>query len=161
MSRRQRDIVQRSARLTAAQVRAVAALRLDDAAYLHASDLARHATGVVYLCGLVIDCLLKARLLEKHPWLRTARPEELDPASRRTWQLIYRLHDLEAMLQKLPEVERRLVQVDPRGSFRLVAALKAVCAGWTIQARYNTKPVGATSVAIMLADVKELRKWLA
>lgn len=160
MGRVQTGIYTSRPRLTPNQVRAVARLRLQDAACLHQTGLPRHATGIVYLCGLVVDCLLKAKLLDKYPVLRLADPSTLDPDQRRRWQLVYRSHDLDEMLESLPEITKKLARAEGGSSSRLVLALKSVCVGWTIKARYNTQPLRSADVDQMFAAVKELRPWL-
>lgn len=150
----------RRARLTPSQARTVADLRLGDARALHSTGLRRHNNGVVYLCGLVIDCLLKAALLEKHPDLRSTEPELLSGERRAVWQLIYRSHELDEMLARLPELQSRLLAADARGSSRLLIALKSVCAGWTISSRYNTRTVDTHDARLLFCNVEELRPWL-
>lgn len=160
MAKHARVFPRREPRLTPAQVRAVADQRLGDASCLHATGLRRHANGVVYLCGLTVDCLLKARLLEKHPHIRSTDPADMDSITREVWRLVYQRHDLEAMIARLPEVPARLATADARGSTRLVSALKAICAAWSIRARYNTRQASRDEAEFMFDHVKELRPWL-
>lgn len=59
----------------------------------------------MYLGGFVVECLLKARLLEKHRWLQTQRTRtKLSRADERLWNMCYRWHDLTELLVALPEV---------------------------------------------------------
>lgn len=160
MSRRRSRIVIPSSRLTPSQVRAVADLRLGDAKLLHASGLRRHNNGVVYLCGLAVDCLLKAALLEKHSELRTLEPHSLTGDRRALWLLIYRTHELDEMLARLPELQVRLAGADARGTSRLLTILKSVCASWSISSRYNTRTVETDDAHVLFARVQELRPWL-
>ena len=52
------------------QARTVANRRLGDAQALVDTGENTRANGAIYLGGIVIDCLLKARLMEKFPFLR-------------------------------------------------------------------------------------------
>ena len=161
MSDERRKFPARPSRLTPTQVRAVADQRLQDAGCLYSTRLRRHANGVIYLSGLAVDCLLKAKLLEKHANIRDAEPARLDASARQVWQLIYRTHDLDAMLARLPELETMLIRADPRGSTRYLVTLKAICANWSIRTRYNTRQASTDEVDAMFGGVKELRPWLA
>jgi hypothetical protein len=109
----------------------------------------------------VIECLLKARLLEQYPSLGAVRaPDKLSPSDREVWQLIYRSHELDEMLEYMPDVERRLLLADQRDGRGRARALKRICSEWSIFARYS--PLSSTMVeaAQFLDDMKELRTWL-
>ena len=57
-------------RLTPKQLRSVAELRFQDAYCLFENQNNARATGAMYMGGFVIECLLKAVLLERHPNLQ-------------------------------------------------------------------------------------------
>ena len=147
-------------RLRPPQLRSVADRRFDDAQALRATQLNARANGAIYLGGFVIECLLKAMLIEKFPWLQnstfpTARSED----ERTLWWLCHRSHDLEAILNYLPEVRQKLSRGEQRGSPRLSQSLKSVC-GWTIFARYSPATADIDDARIFLDQVRELRSWL-
>ncbi len=115
----------------------------------------------MYLGGFVIECLLKAKLLEKFAWLQSARsPEGRSKGDRHLWSLCYRSHDLDAILAKLPEVERRVSGMEQRGSKRLSQSLKSVCASWTVYARYSPYSADIDEAEAFLDQIKELMPWL-
>jgi len=122
--------------LTPNQIRAAADQRFTDAQCLLNSPKARY-NGAVYLCGLVLDCLLKARLLEKHSHLAAATPDRLSPRDRHLWNLVFRSHELEVLLHELPDVMVILSSREQQGSHRLRTALRSLCARWNIQLRYS------------------------
>jgi len=115
----------------------------------------------MYLGGFVIECLLKASLLEKFPWLKNATP----PAGRSKpdqylWSLCYRSHDLDEILAKLPEIRDRLSRLEQRGTPRLLQSLNSICAQWTIYARYSTESADINEARTFLDQIKELKEWL-
>lgn len=55
--------------LRPAQLRTVADRRMADAQFLRSRGGGRHANGAMYLAGFVVECLLKAQLLERYRWL--------------------------------------------------------------------------------------------
>src|SRR5690606_28817708 len=120
--------------LTAAQLRMVAERRFGDADYLRKSGENARANGVFYLGGFVLECLLKARMLETYPLMKGRRsPEGLSESDRALWFLIYRSHELETILGYLPGIERKLQAIDTL----LRRRLAAICAEWTVFARYS------------------------
>ena len=91
--------------LTPGQLRAVAERRFDDAVCLLESGENARATGAMYVGGFVIECLLKALLLERHPNLiGSVDPAKLSASDRRLFELLYS-HELDEMVLYLPEVE--------------------------------------------------------
>lgn len=100
-------------RLSPTQLRTVAERRFADAESLRQTGRNARANGAVYLAGFVVECLLKARLLEKYSWLQNARNTGAwSKASRRLHDLCYRMHDLAAILDMLPEVKQHLMNLD-------------------------------------------------
>ena len=59
-------------RLRPTQLRTVANRRFGDAEALRETGQNARANGVMYLGGFVIECLLKAQLLERFRWLQSA-----------------------------------------------------------------------------------------
>src|SRR5436309_292518 len=95
-------------RLTPGQLRAVSERRFGDARCLLASKKPERANGAIYMAGFVIECLLKAILLERHPNLqKPLDPAKLSVSDREVFGLLYR-HELDEMLAFLPELEKKL-----------------------------------------------------
>ena len=110
MARTSQGLYQRM-RLRPAQMRTVAERRFADADSLRKTKLNARANGAMYLGGFVIECFLKAKLLEKYKWLQSP-PGDLAKRSqdeRALHALCYQQHDLAGLLDRLPEVKRRLV----------------------------------------------------
>jgi hypothetical protein len=148
-------------KLSPTQLRTVAERRFADAAALRDLKVNERANGTMYLAGFVIECLLKAKLLEKYPWLQnTSSPSGRSKHELHLWSLCYRSHDLDEILDKLPALTQRLVLIDQRGQSRLTENLKSICAQWTIFARYSPFTAMMSEAEKFLADVKELKEWL-
>ena len=148
-------------RLRPAQLRTVAERRYADARYLCDSGLNRHANGAIYLAGFVIECLLKARLPAKHPWLE--RHVDLQGRSReerRLWRLCYQRHALDEILARLPEIHEQISRSPEGAATGLADVLKSVCGRWTMFARYSPKSADISGAREMLDQVKELKEWL-
>ncbi len=143
-------------RLTPARARTVSDRRRADANALQALKQNRHANGAMYLGGIAVELLLKALLLEAHPWLQKSATAGLDGRQRRLRDVCYRWHDLEAVLERLPELAERLQGVNPR----LLQSLKKLCAEWTIHVRYSTYQATHAESAAFLDRLKELVTWL-
>jgi len=148
-------------RLRPSQMRTVADWRFADAEALRRTGKNAHANGAMYLAGFVIECLLKAQLLEKHPWLQSASsPEGRTPREQRLWSLLYRSHNLDEILDYLPSVRKRVAQEEQRGVRELTRALNTVCAEWTVFARYSPHSADIDDARDFLDQVKELRRCL-
>src|SRR4051812_35893 len=115
----------------------VAERRFADAEALAATRQNSHANGCAYLAGFVVEILLKARLVQKFPTIARKRPHELSANEHEVWGLIWRRHDLDDMLDQMPELEAALKKKAERSQANYGADLKAVCATWTIHARYS------------------------
>jgi hypothetical protein len=148
-------------RLRPTQFRTVADRRFDDANTLRQTGKNARANGAIYLGGFVVECLLKAKLLEKFAWLQNAGSAEGRPKDDRyLWSLCYRLHDLDAILGKLPEIEQRLSSMEQRGSTRVLQSLKSICATWTIFARYSPYSADIDDAQAFLDQIEEFKPWL-
>lgn len=143
-------------RLTPAQARTVSDRRRADANALQALKQNRHANGAMYLGGIAVELLLKALLLESHPWLQKSVTSPLNSRQRRLRDVCYRWHDLEAVLERLPRLAERLDAANPR----LLQELKKLCAEWTIHIRYSTYQATHAESAAFLDRLKELAPWL-
>ena len=143
-----------------AQLRTVAERRFADAEALSKTRRNERANGVMYLAGFVIECLLKAKLLEFR-WLETAgsshgRPDD----QQQLWSLCYRSHDLGEILARLPEVMDHLAVVEESGQSRLLNNLRYICAQWTVRARYSPFSAMMSEAIEFLWLVEELKEWL-
>ena len=144
-------------RLRPSQLRTVAQRRFDDAEALRRTRRNRHANGAMYLAGFVIECLLKAKLMEKYLWLRTATfPGGPGKKEQRIWSLCYRSHDLGEILWHLPEVSDRVAN----GGRGLLDSLRSICGQWTIFARYSTRTATMSEAAAFLDQIRELKECL-
>src|SRR4051812_15718910 len=98
MSKQSSEIFGRR-RLTPRQLRAVAEFRFDDALCLFESGDSARATGAMYMGGFVIECLLKALLLERHANLQgPVDPSRLSLSDKEVFRLLYVSHALDEML---------------------------------------------------------------
>ena len=148
------------AALTAAQLRTVADRRLGDAESLLATGQNARLNGAVYLAGFVLECLLKAKLLEKHPWLGSASRRERPADEARLWSLCYRSHDLGDLLAELPEVEQWILKSNPVLAAKVLHALQSVAGQWSVVARYSPRQIDRSAASKFIAQVKEVRPWL-
>jgi hypothetical protein len=148
-------------RLTPRQLRAVAQRRFGDADCLRRTGDNARANGVFYLGGFVIECLLKAKMLDRFASMQTAlSPEKLSESDRRIWSLIYRSHDLKQMLFHLPELERKLMLADRNEGTRRLEGLRSICQGWTIFARYSPHSEKMKDAGDFLDEIQDLKEWL-
>jgi hypothetical protein len=155
---RQEDIFEKT-RLEPNQLRTVADRRLEDAEYLENSARNKHANGAMYLGGFVVECLLKAELLDQYPWLSSsARLNQNWPKEKqRLWALCYRSHALDELFGSLPG--HRLQLIRKIGGPRIMEHVKAVCI-WTIYARYSPKTATIRHAEDFLKRVREIRSCL-
>lgn len=85
------------------------------------------ATGAMYISGFVIECLLKAILLDRHPNLaRHVDPAKLSRRDREIFNLLYS-HDLDLMLDSLPEVQAKLFEATDAAGNPIWPGLVAIC----------------------------------
>jgi len=151
----------RKIRLKPSQMRTVASRRFDDAQFLCDSKQNARANAAMYLGGFVLECLLKATLMEKFRWLQSAgSPEGRSKEDHKLWSLCYRSHDLDEILKQVPEVFDRIEQFEQKGHMRLAQSLKKLCANWTIYARYSTQSTDCTEAIHFVEQIKELRQCL-
>src|SRR5262245_46861975 len=95
-------------RLTPRQLRAVAERRFGDAQCLLESGNQERANGTIYMAGFVLECLLKALLLERHSNLgKPVDPAKLSSSDREVLNLLYS-HSLDEMIVYLPELKSKL-----------------------------------------------------
>lgn len=148
--------------LSPTALRTVAERRLGDAEALRKTGDNARANGVFYLGGFVVEILLKGKLLEKYPSLQHARSaEQADPSERHVWTLLYRSHDLDAILKRLPELQQRLLARDAASGTGNFGRLKRLCEQWTIFARYSSRTETMKRASDFLDQIKELKQWLS
>lgn len=139
----------------------VAERRFADAEALAATGDNARANGAAYLAGFVIEILLKAQLVKKYPAIARKRQHEVANEEREVWALIWRQHDLEAMLSNLTQLEDALKKVGERDGRDHLRDLKKLCETWTIHARYSPYTMlmeEATRIVEMVRSLKELLK---
>jgi hypothetical protein len=147
-------------RLTPSQFRAVAELRMDDARALLRTGQNARTNGAMYMAGFVVECLLKALLLERHPNLQVAvDPAALSRPDRDVLALLYG-HDLDDMLGFLPEVQNKLLAIAAAGGRPTWASFAAVCGQWAVYARYSTVQAPVAEAREFLRTVEEVKQWL-
>lgn len=139
---------------------AVAERRFGDAEALSRTDENARANGVAYLVGFVIEILLKARLVAKYRSIARKRQHEVPDSERDVWRLIWRQHDLDGMLDRMPELEAALKWRGERDGRDHLAELKKVCATWTIQARYSPRTITMAEAREWLERVRSLKELL-
>jgi hypothetical protein len=148
-------------RLRPTQLRTVADRRFDDATALRNTGENSRANGAMYLGGFVIECMLKAKLLETFPWLQTAgSPAGRSKSDSHLWSLCYRSHDLDEILAKLPQLMQKLAALEQRSSGRLLQSLKSICSQWTIFARYSPYNADIDDARVFLDQIEGLKPWL-
>jgi hypothetical protein len=167
--RRRRKIVQMAAtqgifaklRLKPDQLRAAAEKRFGDSKCLTNSGSNDRANGAIYMAGFVIECLLKALLLDRHPNLRSGiNPAALSSSDKEVFDLIYRSHELDDMCGFLPELKGKLGAVKTKSGLPVWNRFEEICAEWTIQARYSPRSATIAEAHRYLEIVEEVKKWL-
>jgi hypothetical protein len=154
------SIFDKQSELKPSAMATVAERRFDDAEALRKTDENARANGVAYLVGFVVEILLKARLVEKFSRVARKRPHQITEDDREVWSLIWRRHDLEAMLESMPELEAALEKKGERAGIDYLGHLKKICATWTIQARYSAKTILMDEAAELLERVRSLKEVL-
>lgn len=146
-------------RLTPGQWRAVAERFADGKCLLDSGD-AERANGAIYMAGFVIECLLKALLLERHPnLLGKVDPARLSSSDREVYGLLYS-HELEDMAGFLPEIKKKLDGIKTKSGQALWRMFVTICEEWTVFARYSPQNAKVEQAAEYLEAVKEVKKWL-
>jgi hypothetical protein len=147
-------------RLTPGQLRAIATLRLDDAKCLAESGQNTRMNGAMYMGGFVIECLLKALLLDRHPNLCVpVDPARLSIADREVHALLYS-HELDRMLGFLPEVRPKLEAATDAKGRSPWRAFRDVCEEWSVYARYSTVQAKVDDARRFLNTIDEVKEWL-
>lgn len=147
-------------RLKPGQWRAVAERRFGDAKCLLNSGDAERANGAIYMAGFVIECLLKALLIERHPNLsKPVDPAKLSKSDREVFDALNG-HELDDMLGFLPELEKKLSAVSTPSGQPAWRALNDICEEWRVYVRYSPMPAKLKQARTYLDTVEEVKKWL-
>jgi hypothetical protein len=145
-------------RLTVGQLRAVAERRFDDARALCDTGQNARANGAQYLAGIVIEILLKGRLLKLFPDV-AAKPAHSVPADERTtWNLIWRSHDLAEILDRLPLLRTAVIAKGHDAGQPYFEWLSTICNRWTIHARYSSATSTIAEAKVMVDRVRVLKE---
>lgn len=147
-------------RLTIGQLRTVASRRFGDAEALVATGDNDRANGAQYLAGLVIEILLKGQLLLKFPHLYRPGLSGLSADERHVSNLIWRSHDLDEMLIRLPDLLTSVRLKADRSGVPLHHWLRDVCNQWTIFARYSPQTSTIVIARQWLDRVRPLKEVL-
>ena len=145
-------------RLTVGQLRAVADRRFGDAEALVATGDNARANGAQYLAGMVLEILLKGKLLQTFPLTSAPDTTGLSARNRERWQLVWRSHDLAAMLDELPSLKVAVDDAGRRAGRPYLSWLSALCARWTIHARYSPSTSTIADARAMLERVRLLKE---
>jgi hypothetical protein len=154
------SIFDKQAILKPSAMKTVAERRFDDAQTLRDTEMNARANGVAYLGGFVIEILLKAKLVEQFPKIAKLRGHEVTTQDREIWSLIWRQHDLTAMLDRLPQLEAELKKKGEREGYDYYEDLKKICATWTIYARYSSQTIQMSDAGQFLSRVRKLKESL-
>jgi hypothetical protein len=148
-------------RLTPGQLVTVAERRFLDAQALCDTGRNVHGNGAQYLGGFVIEILLKSQLIRRHPSIARKRPHErLSPEEQEVWSLIYRSHDLDEMLGRLPELAAVVQKRGERDGQPYLTHLRSICGSWTIFARYSSRSTDIGEARKFLDRVREVKEVL-
>lgn len=113
------------------------------------------------MAGLVIECLLKALLLDRHSNLQAPKdPALLSSSDKEAFDLIYRSHDLDDMRGFLPEVRKKLGDVNTKSGRSAWREFETICEEWTIFIRYSPRSATVNDAMRYLETVEEVKKWL-
>ena len=145
---------------TRGQLVAVAERRFRDAEALLATGDNERAAGAMYLLGYTIEVLLKGQLIDRYPSARRPLPDSAGDDERRARMLIFRSHDLEAMLLALPRLEASVRGAARRAGRPYDVHLRQVCRVWTPFARYSPRGTTIRSARVMLGRVRAIKELL-
>jgi len=155
------SIFEKQGRLSRAQLVMVAQRRFEDAEALCDTEENARANGAQYLCGFVVEILLKAQLLVRNHGIGVKRSQEgMSDEERETWSLIFRSHDLGEMLARLPELRKKVEYDGKRTGKPLAEDLQWICSTWTIYARYSPRTTNIHDARIFLERVRRLKEVL-
>jgi len=153
-----KNIYERSSGVRPSSLVAVAERRFDDAVALHATGENARANGAQYLAGLTVEILLKAQLMREFPTIAARRPHEVSGDQRPVWNLIWRSHDLSAMLDQLAGLRAGMSMQGNRAGIPYLDWLRGICGLWTIYIRYSTATSTIAESRELLDRVRHLKE---
>jgi hypothetical protein len=155
------SIFEKQGRLSHRQLVTVAQRRFQDAEALCDTERNARANGAQYLCGFVVEILLKAQLILRNPTVAARRSQaRMSDDERETWSLIFRSHDLSEMLARLPDLKKKIENHGRRTGKPLLEELLEICSTWTIYARYSTLTTTMQDARRFLERVRGLKEVL-
>jgi hypothetical protein len=154
------DIFEKQGALRPSQLAAVADRRFGDAQALCDTGQNARANGAQYLAGIVLDILLKAQLMREHEVIARKRASNVSEADRPVWSLIWRSHDMEEMLGRLPQLTAAIRKRGERDGKDYFGWLHGICCTWTVYARYSSLTTTIQEAQEMLNRVRELKELL-
>lgn len=116
----------------------------------------------MYLAGYGLECLFKAELLSRNPWLKTTfGKKQLSGRQLRIYALFWESHALNKMFDEFGDWRDQMAAHDQARGTRLLLALKRIFGTWEPSLRYSTKGPGTQLAAEFVAQVGEVREWIA
>ena len=155
------SIFDKQTRLVPSTMAAVAECRYADAKALINTGQNDRMNGAVYLAGFVIEILLKAQLVAQYPTIAQKRQHDLLNHECEVWNLIWRQHQLDVMLNKVPGLKPSLRKMGERAGEPYLEILRGLCGTWTIYARYSSHTISkadATKIVQRVGKLKEVLK---
>ncbi|MFT3787223.1 MAG: hypothetical protein QM770_13815 [Tepidisphaeraceae bacterium] len=139
----------------------VAQRRFDDAHALCRTGQNARANGALYLLGISLEIVLKAKMLGRYRSILSGpRPAAADDQSRVIYDLFWRSHDLPAMVVHLRDLVIALEKKDELLKTDHARTLRQVASQWTIYARYSSRQAALAEAERMLDQVRVLKEIL-
>lgn len=161
MPRSKQAIFAKQATVDPNRLYAVAERRFRDAEVLCATGHADRSSGAQYLAGFVIEILLKRQLVNQYKRIRNlSAGSTLSGSERRHWELVWRSHDLELLLNALPNLKATLIDKGRRSGATYYEDLLTVCSTWTVFARYSSNTSTIWQAEQLLERVRRLKEVL-
>jgi hypothetical protein len=147
--------------LVPSRMATVADRRFDDAVALCKTEENARAAGAMYLAGFVVEILLKAQLVRFASTVSRKQFHELQGEGERTvWSLIWRSHQLDEILEKLPKLQAAIEKSGQRAGEPYLTWLKGICGVWSIHARYSSRGTTIVEAKQMIDRVRKLKELL-
>lgn len=155
------SIYDRNSVLSPTAMKTAAERRFRDAEALCNTGDNERAVGAQYLCGFVVEILLKRRLVLGHSVTAKKQQHGLHKTERKIWNLIWRSHDLADMVDALGDQWKSAIEArGQRAGKPFLKYLNDVCSEWTIQARYSSQSSKIAEAREMLQRVEMLKEIL-
>ena len=106
--------------------------------------------------------MFKAELLSRNPWLKTTfETERLSKHELRIHDLFWKSHALNKMFDEFKDWRDLMAAHDQARGTRLLLGLKGIFGTWGPSLRYLSKGPGKQLVGDFVAQVGEVREWIA